>query len=195
MGKKLLPGEARVRGRPAERRRFPGLKDGITMCVKRLTAALLCLLMTLSAACALAQPAVIDNGGDLSARLNLRVQPDANAAVLGRFYTGTPVEVLFDAGNGWSCVSVGCGRGYVEGYARSESLSDSGGRDATWMMTVASPYGTLSVVLRDSPSNSYSAVTMLAVGTLVRVIGTAGDYLYVQLDDGSVGCLAQDEVR
>ena len=37
-------------------------------------------------------------------------------------------------------------------------------------MQVVSPYGTQSVVVRDTPSNSYDAVSMLEVGDDVRVI-------------------------
>ena len=57
------------------------------------------------------------------------------------------------------------------------------------------PYGTQSVVVRDTPSNSYDAVSMLEVGDDVRVIGTKGDYYYVLLDDSSVGCLSTSEAE
>ena len=52
-----------------------------------------------------------------------------------------------------------------------------------------------SVVVRDTPSNSYDAVSMLEVGDDVRVIGTKGDYYYVLLDDSSVGCLSTSEAE
>ncbi|MFR8976642.1 MAG: hypothetical protein ACLVJB_01935 [Christensenellales bacterium] len=48
---------------------------------------------------------------------------------------------------------------------------------------------------RDTPSNSYDAVSMLEVGDDVRVIGTKGDYYYVLLDDSSVGCLSTSEAE
>ena len=57
------------------------------------------------------------------------------------------------------------------------------------------PYGTQSVVVRNTPSNSYDAVAMAEVGDEVRVIGTKGDYYYVLLDDGSVGCLSTSEAN
>ena len=60
---------------------------------------------------------------------------------------------------------------------------------------VVSPYGTQSVVVRNTPSNSYDAVAMAEVGDEVRVIGTKGDYYYVLLGDGSVGCLSTSEAN
>ena len=62
-------------------------------------------------------------------------------------------------------------------------------------VTVVSPYGTQSVVLRNQPSNSYDAVTMLMVGETVTVIGVSGDFCFVQTGDSSVGCLAGNELK
>lgn len=62
-------------------------------------------------------------------------------------------------------------------------------------VTVVSPYGTQSVVLRNAPSNSYDAVAMLRVGQGIAVIGTSGTYCFVLLEDGGMGWLAEDEVR
>ena len=43
--------------------------------------------------------------------------------------------------------------------------------------------------------NSEDAVAMAEVGDEVRVIGTKGDYYYVPLGDGSVGCLSTSEAN
>ena len=43
--------------------------------------------------------------------------------------------------------------------------------------------------------NSEDAVAMAEVGDEVRVIGTKGDYYYVLLGDGSVGCLSTSEAN
>lgn len=85
----------------------------------------------------------------------------------------------------------------MSGYMMSEYLSedDSGVLDATYDMQVISPYGTQSVVLRDRPSDSFDAVAMLEVGDAVRVIGTSGDFYYVQISDSSVGCLNSSELN
>lgn len=149
--------------------------------------------------CALAQSAVVDNGSDPGSRLNMRKEPSTESKTLGKFYSGTQVEIVGDAGGGWSQVKLGGGVNSLNGYMKSEFLATGsaadGVQDATFDMQVASPYGTQSVVLRDEPSDSYDAVAMLAVGDSVRVIGVSGDFYYVQLDDDSVGCLASDELK
>ena len=146
------------------------------------------------APCALAQTAVVD-----SSKLNMRTQPSRDSRSLGGFYSGTQVEIVSDAGEGWSEVNIGSGSGSVSGYMMSEYLATgsdmSGVRDSTYRGEVVSPYGTQSVVLRDAPSNSYDAVAMLPVGESVRVIGESGDFYYVRTGDNSVGCLSADEVN
>ena len=121
---------------------------------------------------AMAQSAVVDNGSDPSSRLNMRDQPSKDAGSVGQFYTGTPVEIVSDAGGGWSQVTIGGGANSLSGYMMSQYLSTDTAsvQDATKDMQVVSPYGTQSVVVRDTPSNSYDAVSMLEVGDDVRVI-------------------------
>ncbi len=146
---------------------------------------------------ALAQSAVVDNGSDPDSRLNMRKEPSADSASLGKFYSGTEVEILSDAEDGWSQVSIGGGQNSLDGYMMSDYLSTDGEGviDATFDMEVVSPYGTQSVVLRSKPSDSFDAVAMLEVGEAVRVIGVSGNFYYVQMDDDSVGCLDSSELR
>ena len=157
--------------------------------------ALCCLLLALLPAFALAQSAVIDNGSDPASRLNLRSAPSREAQALGQFVSGTQVEILSDAGNGWSQVKIGGGQNAVTGYMMTQYLKSAGSVDARESRKVTSPYGTQSVVLRDRPSNSYDAVMMLMVGEMVTVVGVSGDFCYVQTGDLSVGCLASDELK
>lgn len=156
---------------------------------------LLVLLLVLLAAGAYAQGAVIDNGSDPSSRLNMRTAPDRSADAVGKFYSGTQVEIVADAGGGWSQVLIGGGRHAVSGYMMTEYLHASSVVDARERKTVVSPYGTPSVVLRDRPSNSYDAVMMLPVGAGVTVIGVSGDFRYVLAEDGSAGCLLAGELK
>ena len=158
----------------------------------------ICLLMlTLAGGRAFAQSAVVNNGSDAAARLNMRGQPSKDADSLGQFYTGTPVNIVSDAGNGWSQVTIGSGNNSLSGYMMTAYLSAdaSSVTDATLNMEVTSPYGTQSIIVRSEPSNSYDAVAALVVGDSVRVIGTAGSYYYVLLSDQSVGCLSTSEVK
>ncbi|MGN0777026.1 MAG: SH3 domain-containing protein [Candidatus Ventricola sp.] len=157
--------------------------------------ALMGMLLLLLPAFALAQSAVIDNGSDPGSRLNLRSAPSRDAQTLGRFVSGTRVEILSDAGDGWSQVRIGGGQNAVTGYMMTQYLKSTGSVDARESRKVTSPYGTQSVVLRDRPSNSYDAVMMLTVGETVTVIGVSGDFCYVQTGDSSVGCLAGNELK
>jgi len=163
--------------------------------MKKAMACLLAALLVLLCAGAWAQTAVVNNGSDPASRLNMRTAPGTDAPSLGRFSSGTQVEILADAGNGWSEVSIGGGRSCLRGYMKTEFLSGSAAVDARETRAVVSPYGTPSVVLRDRPGNSYDAVAMLPVGTRVTVIGVSGDFYYVQIEDTSVGCLAAGELK
>lgn len=151
--------------------------------------------LLLCASGALAQTALVDGSGTL----NMRVQPSRDSRSLGGFYSGAEVEIVSDAGEGWSEVTIGEGQGMLSGYMMSQYLATGeamdGVRDETYDAQVVSPYGTQSVVLRDAPSNSYGAVAMLPVGEQVRVIGESGGFYYVRRDDDSVGCLSGDEVN
>lgn len=158
-------------------------------------AALFCALLMLLPALGLAQSAAIDNGSDPGSRLNLRSAPSRDAQAVGKFLSGTRVEILSDAGDGWSQVRIGGGQNAVTGYMMTQYLKSGSSVDARESRQVTSPYGTQSVVLRDRPSNSYDAVTMLAVGETVTLIGVSGNFCYVQTGDASVGCLASNELR
>lgn len=167
--------------------------------MKRWMGAAALVLLLLLPLCACAQSALVDNGSDPNSRLNMRAQPSRDGASLGKFYSGTQVDIVADAGDGWAQVTLGGGNHSLSGYMMRSYLAtgaDAGGvLDARPVMQVVSPYGTPSVVLRDTPSNSYDAVAMLAVGERVTVIGVSGDYYYVQMADDSVGCLYCDELK
>lgn len=161
------------------------------MMKKFLACLIVCGLMGNGAALA----AVVDNGSDPDSRLNMRTEPSKDADSIGKFYSGTQVEILSDAGDGWAEVQIGTAPYCLSGYMMNEYLADSANVDATRDMEVISPYGTQSIVVRNRPSNSYDAVAMLEVGSQVHVIGTAGDYYYVRLSDDAVGCLSAEEVE
>ena len=163
--------------------------------MKKRLLTLLALMLWLVPTLSVAQGAVVDNGSDSSSRLNMRAQPSRDAVIVGKFVSGTPVEILCDAGDGWSQVRIGSGRCSVSGYMMTSYLKAGSAVDARETKRVTSPYGTQSVVLRDRPSNSYDAVMMLMVGDLVTVIGTSGEFCFVQTSDASVGCLLGSELK
>ena len=156
---------------------------------------MLALMLLLVPVMAAAQSAVVDNGSDPTSRLNMRAQPSREAAVVGKFVSGTPVEIVADAGDGWSQVCIGSDRCSVSGYMMTSYLKAGSAVDAREAKKVVSPYGTPTVVLRDRPSNSYDAVMMLMVGEVVTVIGANGEFCFVQTDDASVGCLLGSELK
>lgn len=153
------------------------------------------IMMWLTISCALAESAVVDNGSDPGSRLNMRTAPSRDASSLGKFSSGTRVEIIADAGDGWAEVMIGGGRNSVNGYMMQSYLHDACAVDATQKRQVVSPYGTQSVVLRDRASNSYDAVMMLQVGETVTQIGVSGDFCYVRTSDDSVGCLLSNELK
>jgi len=163
--------------------------------MKRRMILLLAAFMLILPVAAMAHSAVVDNGSDSGSRLNMRAQPSRDASVMGKFVSGTRLEVIADAGDGWSQVCIGGGRASVTGYMMTDYLKASSAIDARESRSVVSPYGTQSVVLRDRPSNSYDAVAMLMVGEKVTVIGVSGDFCFVQLEDSSVGCLLESELK
>lgn len=171
-----------------------GLNIGVNgMRRMRRMAAVLAMMLILPAG-TLAQSAVVATDS-----LNMREAPSKDSTSLGQFYSGTQVEIVSDAGEGWSEVSIGSELNSVDGYMMSSYLAmgvaADGVTDGSLSMSVVSPYGTQSVVLRSKASNSYDAVAMLTVGETVRVVGISGDYYFVQMDDDSVGCLASDELQ
>jgi len=153
----------------------------------------LMLMLTAASVSAMAQTAYVNNGADPASRLNMRTAPEKTAASLGKFYTGAQVEILSSEGE-WSRVRIGSGEGAVTGYMMTAYLSGHV-QSVCPQKLVASPYGTPAVVLRDSPSDSYDAVGMLQVGQTVSVLGVCGEFCYVCCEDGTVGCLAADELR
>ena len=162
--------------------------------IRRILPAALAMMLLCTGASA--QAAFVNSGGDPQGGLHMRSEPGTQAASLGRFFSGTQVEIVADAGGGWSQVCI-AGSSSARGYMKTSYLCGdmNGVADARQEKQVASPYGTPVVVLRDRPANSYDALTMLAVGEKVRVIGVAGEFCYVLCGDGTVGCLAGEEIR
>lgn len=132
-----------------EKKNPPGRREGVAAMKKRLMVSL-AVLMALWGGQALAQSAVVNNGSDPNSRLNMRDQPSRDASAVGQFYTGTPVEIVEDAGDGWSQVTIGGGVNSLSGYMMTRYLAEdaSAVQDMTKEMQVVSPYGTQSVVVR-----------------------------------------------
>ena len=118
----------------------PGRREGVAAMKKRLMVSL-AVLMALWGGQALAQSAVVNNGSDPNSRLNMRDQPSRDASAVGQFYTGTPVEIVDDAGDGWSQVTIGGRVNSLSGYMMTRYLAEdaSAVQDMTKEMQVVSP--------------------------------------------------------
>lgn len=93
---------------------------------RRLLCGMLLLGLLAGAAAALAEDggyAYVENP-DPADRLHLREQPSVSARSLGRYYTGTPVQILGEEGE-FSCVRVGVSspQGSAEGYMMTKFLA------------------------------------------------------------------------
>ena len=82
----------------------------------------------------------------------------------------------------------------MTGYVEADGLSAAAPAGEPSSGTVASPYGTPTVVLRSRPSNSYGAAGVLETGAQVRVLGEFGGFYGVDSPAGT-GFLAKDEVK
>ena len=98
--------------------------------MKKSWLAALMLAVLLLPGAALAQSAVVNNGSDPSSRLNMRSAPSRDAQAVGKFVSGTQVEILSDEGNGWALVRIGSGDAGVTGYMMRDYLKDSSSVDA-----------------------------------------------------------------
>ncbi|MBR1585506.1 MAG: SH3 domain-containing protein [Clostridia bacterium] len=121
-------------------------------------------------------------------RLNVREQPNAASASLGRFYSGTPVTVLDETTDGdgtvWARVQVHGGQWsnasvLVEGYAMKQYLMRKNRNyGAPGLLVTAMPVDSR-VVLRETPSGQGGQVAVIS--GRVNVLGDVGDdWRYVQ---------------
>ncbi len=121
------------------------------------------------------------NNPNPSDRLNLRVQPNANAASLGKYYNGCVVALLSDESDGWIRVRIG----NLEGYMQARYLLLNAGIDsvasAMPTVTVRNASGT-GLNLRENPSKDSAALGLYPNGTSVQVLGLSENWYHVQVD-------------
>ena len=118
-----------------------------------------------------------DNG-----QLNLRKTPAASGAILGRFYTGTPAELISYTRTGWAYVRIG----QLEGYMDADYLSNVRPQHYGQTRTVRNGYGT-GMNLRNMPSTDGKIIAFLDNYTRVTVLGDlTNDWCYVDIG-GTLG--------
>lgn len=144
---------------------------------KKKTAAALCALCLLLAwaSLALAAGEAYVSGGSAN-RVHLRAECSTQGASMGLYFTGAPVVVTGDAGNGWSAVVVGTQNGYM----MTRYLSETPVEARTPEGTVSPKNAGSRVNLRGEPIADAPVLGTLKSGAAVTVYGeTKGGWYFV----------------
>lgn len=139
---------------------------------KTLPAALAMLFALLFAACALADGAVLSGRAyvcnpDPTDRLNLRAAPRKDAITLGKYYNGTPVEILGEAEGNYVRVRISP----LEGYMDTTYLSAENTNSALPQLTVTADVSSI----MDDVSYEAKTIAVYGHGTQMVVLGVRDD--------------------
>ena len=100
--------------------------------------------------------------------LRLRTAPSYDATVIGKYYTGTKVEILGTRGNWYNVRTPDNKAGFMHAdYITTDGSGGSGGSAITKYVTSSNGYG---VRLRSGPGKSYRVIGVYDVGTKVSVL-------------------------
>lgn len=152
---------------------------------RRWLCAALCLLMTILLAVPMGT--VAEEGSGLLYvvnpnpidRLNLRKEPNTTAEILGRFYTGTVVEVLGTAGD-FTQVRIGPNTGYMQSSFLSATRTDL--EPGIWL-TINVGTKNEKLHMRTQAQDGALSLGMYNNGTTVQYLEDAGDYFKVRAYD------------
>lgn len=134
--------------------------------------------------------AVVNNPNSID-RLNLRTKPSQSAPTLGKYYSGTTVEVLSSDQNGWTKVRIHT----LEGYMMTKYLAF--GQDqfsvgyAMPSVKIENMNGT-GLNLRQQQSSSSTSLGLYKNGSTVCVLGVSENWCHVQTEDGQVGFMLRE---
>lgn len=136
--------------------------------------------------------AVVDNPASID-RLNLRVSPSQDAPTLGKYYSGTVVDILSSDQNGWTKVRFHS----LEGYMMTKYLAF--GQE---QLTVASAVPSVKVAntsgtglnLRQDQSTTSASLGLYSNGSTVQVFGVSETWCHVQTEDGNVGFMLRERL-
>lgn len=109
--------------------------------------------------------------------VNLRSGPSASFTSLGKFNTGTHVDVI-NAVNGWICCIADGKLGYVRGDYIDVKLFPS---PIAAQQRVCEAKTTEAAALRTSPSQYAAEIVSLSAGAQIRVWFEIGDWYYVRI--------------
>ena len=139
-------------------------------------AALAALWLLAWASLALAAGEAYVSGGSAD-RVHLRAECSTQGASMGLYFTGTPVEVTGDAGNGWSAVVIGTQNGYM----MTRYLSEEPAAAQTPEGVISPKNANSRVNLRGEPIADAPVLATLQSGTAVTVYGeTKNGWYFVE---------------
>lgn len=136
--------------------------------------------------------ATVNNPNSID-RLNLRTMPSEDAPTLGKYYSGTVVEVLGETQNGWTKVRFHT----LEGYMMTRYLAF--GHDQSQVIPtilsvqIKNPNGT-GLNLRRQPSTASPSLGLYPNGSIVTVYGVGETWCHVQTGDGNVGFMLRESL-
>ena len=143
---------------------------------KNIIAALAALWLLAWASLALAAGEAYVSGGGAD-RVHLRAECSTQGASMGLYFTGTPVEVTGDAGNGWSAVVIGTQNGYM----MTRYLSEEPVAAQTPEGVISPKNANSRVNLRGEPIADAPVLATLQSGTAVTVYGeTKNGWYFVE---------------
>ena len=139
-------------------------------------AALAALWLLAWASLALAAGEAYVSGGSAD-RVHLRAECSTQGASMGLYFTGTPVVVTGDAGNGWSAVVIGTQNGYM----MTRYLSEEPAAAQTPEGVISPKNANSRVNLRGEPIADAPVLATLQSGTAVTVYGeTKNGWYFVE---------------
>ena len=136
--------------------------------------------------------ATVNNPNSID-RLNLRTEPSTDAPSLGKYYSGTVVEVLGSDSNGWTKVCFHS----LEGYMMTKYLAF--GQDQLKVgyampSAAVSNAGGTGLNLRQAQSTSAPSLGLYRNGAAVCVYGVGETWCHVQTADGNFGFMLRERL-
>lgn len=143
---------------------------------KKMIAALAALWLLAWASLALAAGEAYVSGGSAD-RVHLRAECSTQGTSMGLYFTGTPVYITGDAGNGWSAVVIGTQNGYM----MTRYLSEEPAAAQTPEGVISPKNANSRVNLRGEPIADAPVLATLQSGTAVTVYGeTKNGWYFVE---------------
>ena len=136
--------------------------------------------------------AVVNNPNSIG-RLNLRTKPSQEAPSLGKYYSGTSVEVLSGDENGWTKVRFHT----LEGYMMTKYLVFG---QEQFKVGYAMPSVKLNntkgvgLNLRQDQSTNSPSLGLYKNGSVVCVFGVSQTWCHVRTEDGNVGFMLRENL-